>query len=35
MEFLLKATRESKSKKPPPPVIRAMRFIPKSSLNKV
>ena len=27
--------RESKSKRPPPPVIRAMRFIPKSDLSKV
>ena len=27
--------REGKSKRPPPPVIRAMRFIPKSDLSKV
>jgi len=27
--------REGKSRRPPPPVIRAMRFIPKSSLSKV
>jgi len=34
-DIFVQATRESKSKKPPPPVIRAMRFIPKSCLNKV
>jgi len=27
--------REGKSRRPPPPVIRAMRFIPKSNLSKV